>query len=103
MWQRSELIHFRPFTGSHCQTPVTDGKGNLDADFETWLEHYCKPALRAWLETAGPGSELFAVVELGPKGSGYALSCFPDVWQDAIAQKGEMEKVWKELVRNPKA
>jgi hypothetical protein len=99
LWQMSELIHFRPFTGSHCQTPVTDGKGRLDRDFKLWLVHYCEPALAAWLKAAKPGKELYAVTELGPQGSGYALACFPDVWEDAIVEKREIEKIWRRLVR----
>ena len=99
-WQ---LIHFRPFTGSHCQTPVTNGKGRLDRDFRIWLENYLTPALGAWLKAAEPGKELFAVTELGPQGSGYALACFPDIWKDAIREKQEIEKVWRRLVRGRKA
>ncbi|MBI4531750.1 MAG: xylose isomerase, partial [Candidatus Latescibacteria bacterium] len=69
--QMGELIHLRPFTGSHCQTPVTNGKGKLDRDFKVWLG-FCEHLLTAWLEAAEPGKELFAVPELGPQGSGYA-------------------------------
>ena len=29
----SELIHFRTFTGSHCQTPVTNGRGGAGRGF----------------------------------------------------------------------
>ncbi|MDA0748908.1 MAG: xylose isomerase [bacterium] len=99
LWQMGELIHFRPFTGSHCQTPITDGKGKLDRDFKAWLAGYLEPSLAAWLDAAGPGKELFAVMELGPQGSGYALACFPDVWQDAIVEKQEVEKVWRRVIR----
>lgn len=99
LWRMSELIHFRPFTGSHCQTPVTDGRGGLDRDFQTWLAGYLEPSLAAWLKAAGSGKELFAVTELGPQGSGYALACFPDVWKDAIVQKDEIQKVWRRLIR----
>jgi sugar phosphate isomerase/epimerase len=97
--QMSELIHLRPFTGSHCQTPVTNGKGKLDRDFKVWLG-FCERLLTAWLEAADPGKELFAVPELGPQGSGYALACFPDVWKDAIVEKNEIEKIWRRLIRN---
>lgn len=95
----SELIHLRTFTGSHCQTPVTNGRGKLDLDFITWRDMFLRPMLAAWLEGARPGKILWAVVELGPKGSGYALDCFPDVWKDAIAAREEIEKVWKSLLR----
>ena len=98
----SELIHFRTFTGSHCQTPITNGRGKLDLDFIAWRDYFLKPALAAWLEGAKPGQTLWAVVELGPKGSGYALDCFPNVWKDAIVAREEIEKVWRALMRKRK-
>ena len=98
--QMHELIHFRPFTGSHCQTPVTNGKGRLDRDFKLWLTNYLEPALEAWLQGAKPGKTLHIVPELGPQGSGYALACFPDIWEDAIREKNEIIKVWRRLMRN---
>ena len=98
--RRHELIHFRPFTGSHCQTPVTNGKGRLDRDFKIWSANYLEPALDAWLQGAKPGATLYAVPELGPQGSGYALACFPDIWQDAIREKNEILKVWRRLAKN---
>ena len=97
--QMHELIHFRPFTGSHCQTPVTDGRGRLDRDFKVWLENYLEPCLAAWLKGAKSGKTLYAVPELGPQGSGYALACFPDIWKDAIREKDEILKVWNRLIR----
>lgn len=101
--QMHELIHFRPFTGSHCQTPVTDGKGKLDRDFKVWLTNYLEPALSAWLQGAEPGKMLYAVPELGPQGSGYALACFPDIWKDAIREKDEIVKIWRRLLKNWKS
>ena len=95
----SELIHFRTFTGSHCQTPITNGRGKLDLDFIDWRDHFLRPALATWLEDAKPGQTLWAVVELGPKGSGYALDCFPNVWKDAIVAREEIQKVWRSLLR----
>jgi len=94
-----ELIHFRPFTGSHCQTPITNGRGKLDGDFITWRDNFCRPLLEAWLQGARSGRELWAVIELGPQGSGYALECFPDVWKDAIRAREEIETVWRSLLR----
>ena len=96
----SELIHFRTFTGSHCQTPVTNGRGKLDGDFITWRDNFLQPCLEFWLEGARSGKKLYAVVELGPKGSGYGLECFPDIWKDAIVARGEIEMVWKKLLKN---
>ena len=97
--QQSEMIHLRTFTGSHCQTPITNGRGKLDRDFVAWRDNFLKPMLAAWLKGAKKGQELWAVIELGPQGSGYALECFPDVWKDAIVARAEIEKVWKSLVK----
>jgi hypothetical protein len=94
-----ELIHFRPFTGSHCQTPVTNGKGKIDRDFALWRDHFLSPMLESWLKGAKSGAELYGVVELGPQGSGYALECFPDVWKDACVARVEIQNVWDRLVR----
>lgn len=95
----SDLIHFRTFTGSHCQTPITNGRGKLDGDFVTWRDNFCRPALEAWLAGARSGRELWAVIELGPLGSGYALECFPDVWKDACVARQEIETIWRSLLR----
>ena len=98
IWKMSELIHFRPFTGSHCQTPVTNGKGKLDRDFVTWRDNYLEPSLAAWVKGAG-NRTLYAVPELGPQGSGYALECFPDIWLDAIREKDEIRKIWRKVLK----
>jgi hypothetical protein len=99
LFKMQELTHLRTFTGSHCQTPVTNGRGQLDGDFIAWRDNYVKPMLAAWLQGARADKELHAVIELGPRGSGYALECFPDVWKDAIVARGEVEKVWKSQLR----
>ncbi len=98
LFQRSELVHFRTFTGSHCQTPVT-GPDGLDPQFIDWREGFLRPALQCWLDAAAPDATLWAVVELGPVGSGYGLSCFPNVWEDAIVARKEIQTVWDELVK----
>ena len=86
-------------TGSHCQTPITNGKGKLDADFITWRDQFCRHLLDGWLKGQRGAKSLYAVIELGPKGSGYALDCFPDVWKDAIVARGEVEKIWQGLIK----
>ena len=98
LFQSSELVHFRTFTGSHCQTPVTNGSGDLDLDFIAWRDYFLRPALDTWLAGPQPGQNLWAVVELGPKGSGYALNCFPNIWHDAVVARKEIQAVWDELV-----
>ena len=97
-----DLMHLRTFTGSHCQTPITNGHGKLDGDFITWRDNFCRPLLASWLQGAKRGRELWAVVELGPLGSGYALECFPDVWQDACVARQEIANVWTSLLRKYK-
>ena len=99
LWRMSELIHFRPFTGSHCQTPITDGRGKLDRDFELWRDGYLVPSLKSWVQGQRGGKTLYAVPELGPQGSGYALACFPDIWKDAIVAKDEIKKAWTKALR----
>jgi hypothetical protein len=94
-----DLMHLRTFTGSHCQTPITNGRGKLDGDFITWRDNFCRPLLESWLKGAKRGRELWAVIELGPLGSGYALECFPDVWQDACVAREEIAKIWTSLLR----
>lgn len=99
IWRMSELIHFRPFTGSHCQTPITDGRGKLDRDFVLWRDGYLVPALTSWAKGQRGARTLYAVPELGPQGSGYALACFPDIWKDAIIAKDEIKKAWTRALR----
>ena len=98
----SELIHFRTFTGSHCQTPITNGRGKLDLDFIAWRDNFLKHMLFNWVKAQRGSKELWAVVELGPKGSGYALDCFPDVWTDASVARGEIDMVFKNALRRAK-
>jgi hypothetical protein len=95
--QMSELIHFRPFNGHHCQISVTDGKGGLSPEFKDWLP-FCEKVFETWLSAAAPGRELYAVAELGPK-DGYCLSCFPDRWKDKQVLMQEIRKAWNRQVR----
>jgi hypothetical protein len=53
----------------------------------------------AWVKGSRPGTVLYAVPELGPQGSGYALACFPDIWKDAIRAKDEIRKAWRKALR----
>jgi beta-glucosidase len=64
-----------------------------------WIATHVPAVLEAWLQGAKAGRELWAVVELGPQGSGYALECFPDVWQDACRAREEIAAVWRSLAR----
>jgi hypothetical protein len=93
----SEMIHFRPFNGHHCQIPITDGRGGLSKEFTSWIP-FCEKVIEAWLAKAKPGAEFYVVPELGPRG-GYCLSCFPDVWKDTQVLAAEIRKVWNRAVR----
>jgi hypothetical protein len=96
--QITPMYHFRPFNGHHCQIPVTNGKGSLSPEFKAWLP-FVEAAFKLWLE--GPKSEKFLYVcpELGPVPSGYALSAFPDVWEDCVRCMKEIAKIWRRLQR----
>ena len=72
----SELIHFRTFTGSHCQTPVTNGRGALDADFITWRDNFLKHLLYHWVKGQRGATELWAVVRVGAEGFGLCSRLF---------------------------
>lgn len=89
-------IHFRPFNGHHAQIPATDGRGGLTPEFKLYLE-FAEALLAQWLQSAQEDAVLYACPENGPRSSGYALSCFPDVWLDAIVIRDELRKIWDRL------
>lgn len=95
--QHARQFHFRPFNGHHVQIPITDGRGNLTAEFAAWLP-FAEAVLRCWLEGNRTGEqEIFICPELGPVESGYALSTFPDVWEDAKRLRGEIDALWRRI------
>lgn len=87
-------IHLRPFNGHHAQVPVTDGRGGLSPEAGPYLEFV--DALFALMRTtAQPGDVYHACPENGPKApGGYGLSCFPDVWTDAVRLRDEVRTIW---------
>ena len=89
-------IHFRPFNGHHAQIPATDGHGNLTPEFLLYLD-FAEALLKHWLESAPEDAILHVCPENGPRSSGYALSCFPDVWLDAIVIRDQLRKIWDRL------
>jgi hypothetical protein len=96
--QRAQQFHFRPFNGHHVQVPITDGQGNLTSEVRDWLP-FAKALLRCWLDgNKNSERELFICPELGPVEGGYALSTFPNSWEDAKILRGEIDKLWKKLV-----
>lgn len=96
LFQQSTLWHMRPFNGHHCQVPVTDGQGKFSPEYEE-IRPFIRQAVACWLRGPRPNDELWIVPELGPKG-GYGLSCFPDIWEDAVVLGKDIQKIWRECV-----
>jgi hypothetical protein len=96
--QLSRQVHFRPFNGHHCQIPATDGKGHETPAFAHYLE-FVDAFIACWLKGAKGGEVLYACPEFGPVVSGYGLSCFPNVWKDAILLREKTEAIWKANLR----
>lgn len=92
--QLARQCHFRPFNGHHCQIPATDGKGRETPEIKPYLE-FVDAFFACWLKGAKGGEVLYACPEFGPINSGYGLSCFPNVWKDAIHLRAKTEALWK--------
>lgn len=87
-------LHLRPFNGQHAQIPATNGRGELTEEFQDYLAFVAD--LFALIKASARADEVvFACPENGPRlAGGYALSCFPDVWNDAIRVRDEMSRLW---------
>ena len=87
-------LHLRPFNGHHAQIPATNGSGELTPEFRDYLVFL--EALFAFIKAdTRPDEVIYACPENGPRApGGYALSCFPDVWQDAIRVRDEARLLW---------
>jgi sugar phosphate isomerase/epimerase len=95
--QRAQQFHFRPFNGHHAQVPITGPHGGLTREVEDWLP-FAEALLQCWLEGNGNSErEIFVCPELGPVDGGYALSTFPNSWEDAKILRVEIDKLWKRL------
>lgn len=95
--QHARQFHFRPFNGHHVQVPITDGLGNLTQEVREWLP-FAEALLKCWLDgNKDSAREIFICPELGPVEGGYALSTFPDSWEDAKILRGEIEKLWRRV------
>lgn len=98
--QNAQQFHFRPFNGHHAQVPITDGHGQLTQEFHDWLP-FAEALLRLWLDASGNSArEIFICPELGPVEGGYALSTFPNSWDDAKVLRLEIDKLWRRLTGN---
>ncbi len=86
----------RPFNGHHCQVAVTDGNGNFSPEY-TDMRPFIRQAYTHWLNGPRPENEFWVVPELGPK-SGYGLSSFPCIWEDAVTLGRDLEKLWFEVI-----
>ena len=96
--QRAQQFHFRPFNGHHVQVAITDGRGGLTQEVRDWLP-FAEAVLRCWLVgSSESGREIFVCPELGPVEGGYALSTFPNSWEDAKVLRLEIEKVWQRVI-----
>jgi hypothetical protein len=96
--QLARQIHFRPFNGHHCQVPATDGKGHETPEIKSYLE-FVDALFACWFKGAKGGEILYACPEYGPLNGGYRLSCFPNVWKDAIFLREKTEALWKKNLR----
>jgi hypothetical protein len=96
--QASQQFHLRPFNGHHAQVPITTAEGELTQEVRDWLP-FADAVLRCWLEANGnSGREIFVCPELGPIEGGYALSTFPNSWEDAKVLRAEIQRLWARLV-----
>lgn len=87
-------FHLRPFNGHHAQIPATDGRGGLAPEFQDYLG-FLGSLFEAVLSCSSPGEIYYACPENGPVASGYGLSCFPDVWHDAVRVRDEARLLWQ--------
>lgn len=96
--QHAQQFHLRPFNGHHVQVPITRDNGQLTKEVLEWLP-FAQAVLRCWLEgNRDNGREIFLCPELGPLEGGYALSTFPNSWEDAKVLRQEIDKLWRSLI-----
>lgn len=96
--QNAQQFHFRPFNGHHMQLPITDARGELTQEVREWLP-FAESVLRCWLDgNPGTDREIFVCPELGPAEGGYALSSFPNSWDDAKVLRLEIDRLWHRVV-----
>jgi sugar phosphate isomerase/epimerase len=95
--RRAQQFHFRPFNGHHAQVPITDGNGGLTPEAKDWLP-FAEALLKCWLEgNRDTDREIFICPELGPVEGGYALSTFPNSWEEAKVLRSEIERLWRKV------
>jgi hypothetical protein len=95
--QHAQQFHFRPFNGHHVQVPITGPGGELTQEVIDWLP-FAESVLSCWLQgNRKTAREIFICPELGPVEGGYALSVFPNSWEDAKILRVEIERLWQRL------
>jgi hypothetical protein len=95
--QYAQQFHFRPFNGHHAQVAITDRNDRLTKEVVDWLP-FAESVLQCWLEgNQEGGRKIFICPELGPLEGGYALSTFPNSWEDAKVLRVEIAKLWAKL------
>jgi sugar phosphate isomerase/epimerase len=95
--QQAQQFHFRPFNGHHAQVPITDGNGNLTQEVRDWLP-FAEALMKCWLDgNRNTDREIFVCPELGPVEGGYALSTFPNSWEEAKVLRMEIARLWEKV------
>jgi sugar phosphate isomerase/epimerase len=95
--QHAQQFHFRPFNGHHVQVPITNGHGELTPEVMDWLP-FAEAVLRCWMEAPhNREREILICPELGPVAGGYALSSFPNSWEEAKVLRVEIDKLCSRL------
>lgn len=95
---RARCLHLRPFTGHHCQIPVTSSGRRRTPEYRTWLEFVRE--LFANLRTGGAEDRII-VPELGHEAPSYRLSGFPDTWTDTCLAHADLRRLWRESAASP--
>ena len=85
-------FHMRPFNGHHCQIPSTFDGTRRTPEYELWSD-YAK-SLITFLQDQSACTDIHMVPELGHAAPAYGLSCFPDVWQDALVVGADLRRWW---------
>jgi hypothetical protein len=95
--QLGQQFHFRPFNGHHVQVPITHG-GELTQEVRYWMP-FAEAVLRLWLAgNKDAEREIFICPELGPVEGGYALSTFPNSWEDAKVLREVIQQLWDRAI-----
>jgi len=101
--QRAQQFHFRPFNGHHAQVPITYANGELTAEVLAWIP-FAEAVMRCWLEgNRNTSREIFICPELGPIEGGYALSTFPNSWEDAKVLRKLIDTLWQRVCSEDQA